>query len=185
MLPNSIFKSRDPIVAGVAVEAGIIRPGTPLCVPSREVKSKLTVLSYATTREHFFRRQKPIILIIYYYFLNSFATQEYAPVFSETTVRLRVLEKVKKFASKQSQYRAKHQKCLVGISMIRIWLLVRYAVKIYCRIFQGDAMINNVQVDISCKASLNKLHLYFRYRELRLTLAKTTSETTYRKRIGS
>ena len=38
MLPNSIFKSRDPIVAGVAVEAGIIRPGTPLCVPSREVK---------------------------------------------------------------------------------------------------------------------------------------------------
>ena len=50
MLANSIFKSRDPIVAGVAVEAGIIRPGTPLCVPSREVKSKLTVISYAATR---------------------------------------------------------------------------------------------------------------------------------------
>jgi len=35
MLPNCIFKSRDPIVAGVVVEAGIVRPGTPLCVPSK------------------------------------------------------------------------------------------------------------------------------------------------------
>lgn len=35
MMPNHIFNSRDPIVAGVVVEAGIIRPGTPLCVPSK------------------------------------------------------------------------------------------------------------------------------------------------------
>lgn len=37
MLPNFIFNSRDPIVAGVVVEAGIVRQGTPLCVPSKEV----------------------------------------------------------------------------------------------------------------------------------------------------
>lgn len=32
-----IFNSRDPIVMGVIVEAGIIKEGTPICVPSREV----------------------------------------------------------------------------------------------------------------------------------------------------
>ena len=41
MLPNCIFNSRDPIVAGVVVEAGIVRPGTPLCVPSKEVEIKI------------------------------------------------------------------------------------------------------------------------------------------------
>jgi len=35
MMADNIFKSRDPIVAGVMVEAGIVRPGTPLCVPSK------------------------------------------------------------------------------------------------------------------------------------------------------
>ena len=42
MLPNCIFNSRDPIVAGVVVEAGIVRPGTPLCVPSKEVEIKIS-----------------------------------------------------------------------------------------------------------------------------------------------
>ena len=37
MLPNFIFNSRDPIVAGVVIEAGIVRQGTPICVPSKEV----------------------------------------------------------------------------------------------------------------------------------------------------
>jgi len=36
MLPNCIFNSRDPIVAGVLVDAGVVRTGTPLCVPSKE-----------------------------------------------------------------------------------------------------------------------------------------------------
>lgn len=36
ILPQFLFKSRDPIVAGVMVEAGIIKPGTPVCVPSKE-----------------------------------------------------------------------------------------------------------------------------------------------------
>jgi translation initiation factor 5B len=36
-LPNLIFNSRSPIVAGVVVEAGSVRKGTPLCVPSKEV----------------------------------------------------------------------------------------------------------------------------------------------------
>ncbi|XP_059615172.1 eukaryotic translation initiation factor 5B [Phlebotomus argentipes] len=36
VLPQFIFNSRDPIVVGVMVENGIIREGTPICVPSKE-----------------------------------------------------------------------------------------------------------------------------------------------------
>lgn len=35
VLPHYIFNSRDPIVMGVIVEAGILKQGTPLCVPSK------------------------------------------------------------------------------------------------------------------------------------------------------
>ncbi|KAL4656945.1 eukaryotic translation initiation factor 5B, partial [Arapaima gigas] len=35
ILPQYIFNSRDPIVMGVSVEAGVLRQGTPLCVPSK------------------------------------------------------------------------------------------------------------------------------------------------------
>ena len=37
VLPNCIFNSRDPIVCGVAVEAGFVKVGTPICIPSKEV----------------------------------------------------------------------------------------------------------------------------------------------------
>lgn len=37
ILPNCIFNTRDPIVVGVIVEAGIIKRGTPLTVPSKNV----------------------------------------------------------------------------------------------------------------------------------------------------
>merc|ERR1712223_739992 len=36
VLPNFVFNSRDPIVCGVKVEAGVVKPGTPICVPSKE-----------------------------------------------------------------------------------------------------------------------------------------------------
>ncbi|XP_028255485.1 eukaryotic translation initiation factor 5B [Parambassis ranga] len=35
ILPQFIFNSRDPIVMGVIVDAGVLRQGTPLCVPSK------------------------------------------------------------------------------------------------------------------------------------------------------
>nr|XP_015218849.1 PREDICTED: eukaryotic translation initiation factor 5B [Lepisosteus oculatus] len=35
ILPQFIFNSRDPIVMGVTVEAGVVRQGTPVCVPSK------------------------------------------------------------------------------------------------------------------------------------------------------
>lgn len=35
VLPQFIFNSRDPIVMGVSIEAGILKQGTPLCVPSK------------------------------------------------------------------------------------------------------------------------------------------------------
>ena len=38
ILPQFIFNTRDPIVVGVVIEAGFIKVGTPLCVPSKEVR---------------------------------------------------------------------------------------------------------------------------------------------------
>ncbi|XP_056287664.1 eukaryotic translation initiation factor 5B [Pseudoliparis swirei] len=35
ILPQFIFNSRDPIVMGVVVEAGVLRQGTPLCIPTK------------------------------------------------------------------------------------------------------------------------------------------------------
>ncbi|XP_059144688.1 eukaryotic translation initiation factor 5B-like isoform X2 [Physella acuta] len=36
ILPQFIFNSRDPIVMGVSIEAGFVKEGTPICVPSKE-----------------------------------------------------------------------------------------------------------------------------------------------------
>ncbi|XP_026476183.1 eukaryotic translation initiation factor 5B-like isoform X2 [Ctenocephalides felis] len=36
VLPQYVFNSRDPIVMGVMVEAGIVKEGTPICVPSKD-----------------------------------------------------------------------------------------------------------------------------------------------------
>ena len=38
VMPNFVFNSRDPIVAGVQVEAGVVRTGTPMCVPTKGVR---------------------------------------------------------------------------------------------------------------------------------------------------
>ncbi|XP_007883581.2 LOW QUALITY PROTEIN: eukaryotic translation initiation factor 5B [Callorhinchus milii] len=35
ILPQFIFNSRDPIVVGVTIEAGILKQGTPVCVPAK------------------------------------------------------------------------------------------------------------------------------------------------------
>ncbi|XP_078078057.1 eukaryotic translation initiation factor 5B [Mustelus asterias] len=35
IIPQFIFNSRDPIVMGVTVEAGLLKQGTPVCVPSK------------------------------------------------------------------------------------------------------------------------------------------------------
>jgi len=36
ILPQFIFNTRDPIVVGVIVEAGVVKEGTPICVPDKE-----------------------------------------------------------------------------------------------------------------------------------------------------
>lgn len=35
---QAVFNKRDPIVLGVTVDQGLLRTGTPLCVPSKEVR---------------------------------------------------------------------------------------------------------------------------------------------------
>ncbi|KAH8584273.1 Fun12p GTpase translation initiation factor IF2 [Cryptosporidium sp. chipmunk genotype I] len=36
IIPQYIFNARDPIICGVYVEEGILKPGTPLCVPDKD-----------------------------------------------------------------------------------------------------------------------------------------------------
>jgi hypothetical protein len=36
-----IFNTRDPIIVGVMVENGIVKEGTPLCVPGKEVRNPI------------------------------------------------------------------------------------------------------------------------------------------------
>ncbi|KAK0079716.1 hypothetical protein PV326_008583 [Microctonus aethiopoides] len=43
ILPQFIFNSRDPIVMGVMVEAGIVKEGTPVCVPSKDVYRNVAI----------------------------------------------------------------------------------------------------------------------------------------------
>lgn len=49
---QAIFNKRDPIVLGVTVDCGILRTGTPLCVPSKEVTpSTFSFLEMHWTRD--------------------------------------------------------------------------------------------------------------------------------------
>lgn len=45
ILPQFIFNSRDPIVMGIMVENGIVKVGTPICVPSKEVSQTVEELA--------------------------------------------------------------------------------------------------------------------------------------------
>ncbi|XP_019859915.1 PREDICTED: eukaryotic translation initiation factor 5B-like [Amphimedon queenslandica] len=45
ILPNCVFNARNPIIVGVTVVAGIIKPGTPIVVPSKEFVHLGTVSS--------------------------------------------------------------------------------------------------------------------------------------------
>lgn len=55
VLPQHIFKSRDPIVMGVMVENGIVKVGTPICVPSKSVSIFCNLLFVALPTEQMFR----------------------------------------------------------------------------------------------------------------------------------
>lgn len=37
ILPDCVFNARDPIVVGVVIEGGLVKPGTPIIVPSKNV----------------------------------------------------------------------------------------------------------------------------------------------------
>lgn len=47
ILPQFVFNSRDPIVMGVVVEAGQLKQGTPMCVPTKGVSRHFGHLHYA------------------------------------------------------------------------------------------------------------------------------------------
>ena len=58
ILSNCIFNSRDPIIIGVTVEAGIVKSGTQICVPSKEGLILATIASLeANNRPVDFARQ--------------------------------------------------------------------------------------------------------------------------------
>lgn len=54
ILPQFIFNSRDPIVIGVMVENGIVKEGTPICVPSKEVNIQLYSNRFCYCLIHFY-----------------------------------------------------------------------------------------------------------------------------------
>ena len=121
MLPNCIFKSRDPIVAGVVVEAGIVRPGTPLCVPSKSVSMISVYIVLIIWHHEISINQSPFIVFKIFLYCSS-ANLEYAQEFNITIKKLKALGKEKKYASKLIHYQEKLQKCLVDILMKLIWL---------------------------------------------------------------
>ena len=58
ILPNCIFNSRDPIIIGVTVGAGIVKSGTQICVPSKKRLILGTIASLeANSRPVDFARQ--------------------------------------------------------------------------------------------------------------------------------
>ena len=46
MIPSNVFMKRDPIVCGVVVEAGVVKTGTPICVPSKDVSGGVSLLAW-------------------------------------------------------------------------------------------------------------------------------------------
>ena len=50
VLPNMVFAKRSPIVCGVKVEAGVVKLGTPICVPSKEVSKMILVMGVGYPR---------------------------------------------------------------------------------------------------------------------------------------
>ncbi|KAE9414699.1 hypothetical protein Angca_006639, partial [Angiostrongylus cantonensis] len=51
ILPQNVFNARNPIVCGVSVEAGQLKRGTPICVPSRDCVFLGTVASIERNHE--------------------------------------------------------------------------------------------------------------------------------------
>lgn len=41
VLPQFVFNKKDPIVVGVLVQEGILKVGTPLCVPEKGVSRRM------------------------------------------------------------------------------------------------------------------------------------------------
>ena len=60
VLPNCVFNSRDPIVVGVIMEAGFIKEGTPICVPSKEVSRIQVTVNVDIFAQLNFRASSPM-----------------------------------------------------------------------------------------------------------------------------
>ncbi|XP_054159384.1 eukaryotic translation initiation factor 5B-like [Oppia nitens] len=52
ILPNCVFNTRDPIVVGVSIEEGVVVPGTPLAVPSKQNLEIGKVTSIEVNHKH-------------------------------------------------------------------------------------------------------------------------------------
>lgn len=123
VLTEHIFNTRDPIVIGVAVEAGIVKEGSPICVPSKEVgnvfiwedRYSYTVLQFSWPS------------FIVYIVCCSLLTSELWRELRQTINLQRKQQKEWRFASKLNQFLEKHPRCMVVILIIQIYLLVRWA----------------------------------------------------------
>ncbi len=46
MVKDACFNRAKPLVLGVNVKDGVLKIGTPLCIPDRDVRSKVNILVY-------------------------------------------------------------------------------------------------------------------------------------------
>jgi translation initiation factor 5B len=51
MVPDACFNRSDPIIIGLNVIEGVLKPGTPLCVPDRDMLKIGTVISIEANKK--------------------------------------------------------------------------------------------------------------------------------------
>ena len=57
IVPNCVFNSGNPIIVGVHIDAGLLKVGTPLCIPAKRLDDKHMVIGRVASIEH---DKKPI-----------------------------------------------------------------------------------------------------------------------------
>ena len=109
ILPDCVFNARDPIVVGVVVEGGLVKPGTPIIVPSKNVCNTIHLFS-----------------CIQFALFCSVWSWVSLQVLKQITNKSMSLTKAKKLQLKLSQYLVMLLSCTDAILIIQTYLSARY-----------------------------------------------------------
>lgn len=122
ILPQFIFNSRDPIVMGVCIDAGVLRQGTPLCVPSKGVSHTQTKCIYLSLG---------LIQVDYTRFASFYSlwTLAWSLALSWITKILTAPRKARKCVSRSSPFPGSLPRCTAAILKPPTWSSVRWGRK--------------------------------------------------------